>query len=619
MRVLRTLDLSEFTGLPISFPDNEFCTCLDRDHIIMPAIVNEAFLSLISNWKTQLIGATKLRILTKILLGLLMSGFVVSHSFAASEVNEDTRSIQLLLDTLDKNITALQFLMEQIETEKSIDREVLVYRQDERAFRLLADYDELARKIASMPENSQQKQDVSQQLTEFATNLDSALFNRIDEIKQQVIKHNAQLTELSGPTHVAAQAYVRGMESIRIRYYEALANYILSRDVLGQSSEKLRGQLTPKLYYYAETLVGRIEITGVARQNVQDRLSSDPDNTDIDQALMGLNARHDINVLRLEAIILVLDSLELDSSEYQAVMLQQASNISVSFFSSSAIIVVLRDSWRTLRAVIEENAPDLIFKFLLFFAVLLIFRALSRITKRVVRAASDRATLDMSALLKDILVSTSGGFVMALGVLMALSQVGISLAPMLAGLGVAGFIVGFALQDSLGNFAAGAMILIYRPFDVDDFVEVTGASGLVKKMNLVSTTIVTFDNQTLVVPNSKIWGDVIKNVTAQTERRVDMEFGIGYDDDIELAERVLREIVYAHEKTLDEPEPLIKLHTLGDSSVNFIVRPWTKTEDYWDVYWDIMREVKLRFDREGISIPFPQRDIHVYSEQQESR
>jgi len=185
---------------------------------------------------------------------------------------------------------------------------------------------------------------------------------------------------------------------------------------------------------------------------------------------------------------------------------------------------------------------------------------------------------------------------------------------MLAGLGVAGFIVGFALQDSLGNFAAGAMILIYRPFDVDDFVEVTGASGLVKKMNLVSTTITTFDNQTLVVPNSKIWGDVIKNVTAQTERRVDLEFGIGYDDDIELAERVLTEVVSAHDKVLADPEPMIKLHTLGDSSVNFVVRPWVRTDDYWDVYWDLMREVKLRFDREGISIPFPQRDVHLYAE-----
>ena len=203
---------------------------------------------------------------------------------------------------------------------------------------------------------------------------------------------------------------------------------------------------------------------------------------------------------------------------------------------------------------------------------------------------------------------------MALGVLMALSQVGISLAPMLAGLGVAGFIVGFALQDSLGNFASGAMILIYRPFDVGDLIEITGASGLVKKMNLVSTTILTLDNQTLVVPNSKIWGDVIKNVTAQKERRVDLEFGIAYDDDIELAERILDEIVSAHKNVLKHPKPMIKLHTLGESSVNFIVRPWTKTEDYWDVYWDLTREVKMRFDREGISIPFPQRDIHLYAD-----
>ena len=152
----------------------------------------------------------------------------------------------------------------------------------------------------------------------------------------------------------------------------------------------------------------------------------------------------------------------------------------------------------------------------------------------------ERSNADLSTLMKSILVSVSGGSVMALGFLMALSQAGISIGPALAGLGVAGFVVGFALQDTLGNFAAGAMILIYRPYDVDDFVEVAGASGLVKEMSLVSTTIATFDNQTLVVPNSKIWGDVIKNVTAQKVRRVDLEFGIGYGDDIEKAERVER-------------------------------------------------------------------------------
>jgi small conductance mechanosensitive channel len=185
---------------------------------------------------------------------------------------------------------------------------------------------------------------------------------------------------------------------------------------------------------------------------------------------------------------------------------------------------------------------------------------------------------------------------------------------MLAGLGVAGFIVGFALQDTLGNFAAWGMILIYRPYDVDDLIEVAGATGLVKKMSLVSTTIATVDNQTLVVPNSKIWGDVIKNVTAQRVRRVDLLFGIGYGDDVEKAERVLNAIVSEHDKVLDRPETVVKLHELGDSSINFVVRPWVRTEDYWDVYWDLTREVKMRFDREGISIPFPQRDVHIYQQ-----
>jgi small conductance mechanosensitive channel len=131
-------------------------------------------------------------------------------------------------------------------------------------------------------------------------------------------------------------------------------------------------------------------------------------------------------------------------------------------------------------------------------------------------------------------------------------------------------------------------------------------------MNLVSTSIATFDNQVIIVPNSKIWGDVIKNVTKQKVRRVDLEFGIGYGDDIAKAEEILAGVAAEHPMVLHKPETNIKVHSLGDSSVNLILRPWVKTEDYWTVYWDLIKEVKLRFDAEGISIPFPQRDVHVY-------
>jgi len=280
-------------------------------------------------------------------------------------------------------------------------------------------------------------------------------------------------------------------------------------------------------------------------------------------------------------------------------------------FDGQAIKETLLDGWESARDSLAKNMPDIFLNLLVFILILLAARALSQLVKHLTDLGLNRSSADLSVLLKDILVSASGAMVMLLGILLALAQVGISLGPALAGLGVAGFIMGFALQDTLGNFASGGMILMYRPYDVDDYVEVAGIAGLVKKMTLVSTTIITFDNQTLIIPNSKIWGDVIKNVTAQRTRRVDLIFSISYSDDIEKAERILREVVTSNDMVLKEPEPNIRLHKLGDSSVDFIVRPWTNTVDYWEVYWNITREVKLRFDRDGISIPFPQRDVHI--------
>jgi small conductance mechanosensitive channel len=188
---------------------------------------------------------------------------------------------------------------------------------------------------------------------------------------------------------------------------------------------------------------------------------------------------------------------------------------------------------------------------------------------------------------------------------------------LLAGFGIAGFIVGFALQDTLGNFASGMLILLYRPFDVGDVVLAGGVEGTVSHMSLVNTTFLTFDNQRLVVPNNLIWGSVITNLTAQRTRRVDLVFGIAYEDDVEKAESILTEIVQSHAKVLKEPEPLVKVHELADSSVNFAVRPWVATDDYWQTYWDLTKAVKMRFDEVGITIPYPQRDVHVLARAQE--
>ncbi|MHC4324544.1 MAG: mechanosensitive ion channel family protein [Planctomycetota bacterium] len=242
---------------------------------------------------------------------------------------------------------------------------------------------------------------------------------------------------------------------------------------------------------------------------------------------------------------------------------------------------------------------------LLAFYILACF--LGKITLRTV-SASKR----FSDLLKDFFVNAVRKTVMLIGLIVALSMLEISIAPFIAGLGVAGFVLGFALQGTLSNFASGLMILIYRPYDVGQIIEAAGVKGIVDSMNLVSTTIKTFDNQIVIIPNGEIWGGVITNVTGSDTRRVDMVFGISYTDDISKAAKILEDIVSKHELILKEPEPIIRLHELADSSVNFVCRPWTKTADYWTVYWDVTRSVKERFDAEGVSIPFPQRDVHLY-------
>lgn len=264
------------------------------------------------------------------------------------------------------------------------------------------------------------------------------------------------------------------------------------------------------------------------------------------------------------------------------------------------------------REWVMTEGPRFAFEACVALGVFLVFAVLAKIFGRILRRFLDSERVQLSQLFEDFLVSATVKVTLFVGLLVALSQLGIDLGPLLAGLGVAGFIVGFAVQDSLSNFAAGMMILGYRPYDVGDSIEAGGVAGKVSNMSLVSTTIVTFDNQRLVVPNSKIWGGVIKNVSAEPTRRVDMVFGIGYDDDVDRAEEILHEIVGAHELVLDDPEPVIRLNELADSSLNFVCRPWVANADYWTVRWDVIREVKRRFDAEGISFPYPQRDVHLH-------
>ncbi len=314
----------------------------------------------------------------------------------------------------------------------------------------------------------------------------------------------------------------------------------------------------------------------------------------------------------LSKLIDIATQLNIDTTKYKQQLFSTTGNFTEDMLNFSVIAAIMSDWISSGTDWLLLHASDQILKIFIFIIIILMTRVVARLTRKVVLKAVVEPHLHMSKLMQDFFVSMSSKLVYFIGILIAFSKVGLDLAPLLTGFGVAGIIIGFALQDTLSNFASGMMLLIYRPFDVGDFVEAGGVSGKVSHMSLVNTTIKTFDNQIIILPNSKIWGDIIMNVTHEKLRRVDMVFGISYNDSIEHAETILAEIIEQHPATLSKPEPNIRVHTLGASSVDFIVRPWVKTDDYWDVYWDITREVKLRFDKEGISIPFAQQDVHVH-------
>jgi len=200
---------------------------------------------------------------------------------------------------------------------------------------------------------------------------------------------------------------------------------------------------------------------------------------------------------------------------------------------------------------------------------------------------------------------------LGLVILAALEQLGVNTTSALAVFGAAGLAVGLAIKDSLSNFAAGVMIAFFQPFRLSHYIEAAGTAGTVQEVGMFNTTLLTPDNKRVVVPNRLVYNDTIVNYSAEDIRRVDMVFGIGYDDDIDQARELIQEIISANEQILTDPEPNIAVTELADSSVNIVVRPWCKNDDYWDVYFSVIEKVKQTFDRNGISIPYPQRDVHM--------
>jgi small conductance mechanosensitive channel len=243
-------------------------------------------------------------------------------------------------------------------------------------------------------------------------------------------------------------------------------------------------------------------------------------------------------------------------------------------------------------------------------AILIIGRIVVGILTGALKKVMRKSKMD-ETLVKFLSSLTKTGLLVILFIVV-LNQLGIQTTSFVAIIGAIGLAIGFALQGSLANFAAGVMLILFKPFKSGDFIEAGGTTGSVEEIGIFSTIMKTPDNKKIIVPNSNITGGNIVNYSAKETRRVDLVFGIGYDDDLKKAKQLLGQILQGDDRILKDPAPVVAVSELADSSVNFVVRPWVKSADYWGVYWDLTEKVKLTFDAESISIPYPQQDVHMH-------
>ncbi len=262
-----------------------------------------------------------------------------------------------------------------------------------------------------------------------------------------------------------------------------------------------------------------------------------------------------------------------------------------------------------IAAKVQEFSMVFGLKILTAILILVVGRWVARVIRRATEKLMARSKVD------DTLITFVGNLIyialLTFIVLAALAHLGIQTTSFIAVIGAAGLAVGLALQGSLANFAAGVLMLIFRPFQAGDFIEGAGVAGVVEEIHIFTTQLRTPDNKTIIIPNAKITGDNITNYTKKEKRRVDLVIGVSYGDDIEKVKSVVTDVLNGDERILKDPAPTVAVLELADSSVNFAVRPWVKTADYWNVYFDTTERIKVRFDAEGISIPFPQRDVHL--------
>jgi small conductance mechanosensitive channel len=422
----------------------------------------------------------------------------------------------------------------------------------------------------------------------------------IDELTSHNAELRSALGEATNESRSGIEALLRGNEELLDETVRFFVAHIEHMDRLGLGSTKARANAAGALETRAGNLAARLELTSQELDEVRKREKEG--DAEAGKLARTIQEEFDRTATSLWTACDALDALGLPAAAHRRVLILATGELTTDLLDSEVVSELADAAIDSSRLWLEQRGPMLLGRLARFFGVLVLFWLLGRVAQRLISHLVTVSGGQMSQLAQRIVVATASRVVMMVGVLVALSQIGVNVTALLAGLGSVGFIIGFALQETLGNFAAGTMILIYNPFDVGDVIEAAGVLGTVDQMNLVSTTILTFDNQTLIVPNSRIWGNVIRNTTARDRRRVDLSFPLALDVNVEEAEALFESICRAHPAVLEEPPLAIKVQEITGAGVLFVVRPWVLTQDYWPTYWDLNREAHVQLARAGIQI-----------------
>ena len=544
---------------------------------------------------------------------LLMAGPSLSVGQDVPEdeaFNPEQMTVAELSEEVARQVESLR-RFESYPLPESFDRRrTLEVRRDEKTIKVLKSIISLAENVLKLPEDAPERAKLRQLMSLREGQIERAIGERFESLTERLNASLDRQRELSGVQLLSEEAFADLIDKYRLSYLGLSTEQALLLERLDIGDETLREKVLKTLNLYGEELVGVIHIHHHALKLLAARQDAAGTDAELVQSARFEAERLELAIARLNSVVTMLERLDGDTLAMRRVLIEKSGGLALSLVDTAMLNVVLGETQDRLVDWFSANGASTLLSAILFVGILILARSLAGLSKRLTARALRHSDQSISQLLKETLISMAGTVVFLIGLLVALAQVGVSVTPMIAGLGVVGFIVGFALQDTLSNFAAGAMILAYRPFDTGDFIAAGEAEGTVLKMNLVNTTIITIENKVLIIPNSKIWGGVIMNTTGQNLRRTDLIYRVSYSDDVDLVQGILEELIDADERWLDDPEPLVRLKQHSESSIDFMVRAYAKTDEYWEAVWALNKAVKKRFDAEGITIPFPQREVH---------